>query len=242
MAKITTITNPLTGQPAQVDQLDHTAQEIDNAIQTVEKTTTTSKTVTVNAANLQSYLNSLPRLVTEKLTIKVSGTIDTAITIANFYGSGFIVISGADGFTLNNKIFILDCSAVVELYNIFAYAPASFDGNSNLLDIKRCSKVWVQDCTLTGNGLCEGVDIGLCSYVMLSKVAINSCSIAVLSATSSIVSIFSSTASDFSDNTVGAYTYRGGIIVFGDTGVPDLLGGASNVKSGGAIIKNGAFL
>lgn len=32
MAKITTITNPLTGQPTQVDQLDHTAQEIDDAI------------------------------------------------------------------------------------------------------------------------------------------------------------------------------------------------------------------
>ena len=32
MAKIVTITNPLTGQPAQVDQLDHTAQEIDDAI------------------------------------------------------------------------------------------------------------------------------------------------------------------------------------------------------------------
>lgn len=32
MAKITTITNPLTGQPVQVDQLDHTAQEIDDAI------------------------------------------------------------------------------------------------------------------------------------------------------------------------------------------------------------------
>ena len=32
MAKITTITNPLTGQPVQVDQLDHTAQQIDDAI------------------------------------------------------------------------------------------------------------------------------------------------------------------------------------------------------------------
>ena len=32
MAKITTVTNPLTGQPAQVDQLDHTAQQIDDAI------------------------------------------------------------------------------------------------------------------------------------------------------------------------------------------------------------------
>ena len=32
MAQITTITNPLTGQPAQVDQLEHTAQEIDDAI------------------------------------------------------------------------------------------------------------------------------------------------------------------------------------------------------------------
>ena len=32
MAQIVTITNPLTGQLAQVDQLDHTAQEIDDAI------------------------------------------------------------------------------------------------------------------------------------------------------------------------------------------------------------------
>ena len=32
MAQIVTITNPLTGQPAEVDQLDHTAQEIDAAI------------------------------------------------------------------------------------------------------------------------------------------------------------------------------------------------------------------
>ena len=32
MAQIVTITNPLTGQPVQVDQLDHTAQEIDDAI------------------------------------------------------------------------------------------------------------------------------------------------------------------------------------------------------------------
>lgn len=31
MAQIVTITNPLTGQPAQVDQLDHTSQEIDDA-------------------------------------------------------------------------------------------------------------------------------------------------------------------------------------------------------------------
>lgn len=31
MAKIVTITNPLTGQPTQVDQLDNTAQQIDNA-------------------------------------------------------------------------------------------------------------------------------------------------------------------------------------------------------------------
>ena len=32
MAQIVTITNPLTGQPTQVDQLDHTAQQIDDAI------------------------------------------------------------------------------------------------------------------------------------------------------------------------------------------------------------------
>ena len=40
MAQIVTITNPLTGQPAQVDQLEHTAQQIDDAVaaSTVEST------------------------------------------------------------------------------------------------------------------------------------------------------------------------------------------------------------
>ena len=32
MAQIVTITNPLTGQPVQVDQLEHTAQQIDDGI------------------------------------------------------------------------------------------------------------------------------------------------------------------------------------------------------------------
>ena len=32
MAKIVEVTNPVTGQPAQVDQLDHTAQQIDDAV------------------------------------------------------------------------------------------------------------------------------------------------------------------------------------------------------------------
>ena len=32
MAQIVTITNPLTGQPTQVDQLEHTAQQIDDGI------------------------------------------------------------------------------------------------------------------------------------------------------------------------------------------------------------------
>lgn len=32
MAQIVTITNPLTGQPAQVDQLEHTAQQIDDGV------------------------------------------------------------------------------------------------------------------------------------------------------------------------------------------------------------------
>ncbi len=32
MAQIVTITNPLTGQPVQVDQLEHTAQEIDDGV------------------------------------------------------------------------------------------------------------------------------------------------------------------------------------------------------------------
>ena len=35
MAQIVTITNPLTGQPAQVDQLDHTAQQIDDGLNIV---------------------------------------------------------------------------------------------------------------------------------------------------------------------------------------------------------------
>ena len=81
MAQITTITNPLTGQPAQVDQLDHTAQEIDDAI---------ARALPGGAIDI-ALQNKADKSVAFTVTLTAAGWSDNAQTISNekFVSAGY---------------------------------------------------------------------------------------------------------------------------------------------------------
>ena len=70
-----------------------------SAQQTVEKTGVTSRTVEVAAAELGGYILALPRLLTENLLIKSSGTVGN-LDIGRFYGSGSLTVEAKEGETL----------------------------------------------------------------------------------------------------------------------------------------------
>ena len=81
MAQIVTITNPLTGQPAQVDQLDHTAQEIDDAI---------ARALPGGAIDT-ALQNKADKSVAFTVTLTAAGWSDNAQTIndAKFVSAGY---------------------------------------------------------------------------------------------------------------------------------------------------------
>ena len=56
--------------------------------ETVEKTAISGREVTVAAAELQVYINALPRLRTENLAITVTGDLTQKLVLSGFYGSG----------------------------------------------------------------------------------------------------------------------------------------------------------
>lgn len=95
----------------------------------------------------------------------------------------------------------------------------------------------MENCNFTGNDVCIGIRAHLSSSVTLSKCTFSHFGTAVEASGSSTISVLYSEAEHFFDNVYGAYTYRGGIIMLGGSSVPDLLGGVSNVKSGGPIFK-----
>ena len=58
----------------------------------------TALTINTTMANLQSTLDSLPKLLAQNVTIRVSpGTITTDIVIQRFYGPGSLIIYAVDG-------------------------------------------------------------------------------------------------------------------------------------------------
>lgn len=126
MAQIVTITNPLTGQPAQVDQLDHTAQQIDDAIAralpggdidtllaekepafttlTIDKGGTGANTLKTARANLGiDKIVSCPAGSSISLTLPFS-SIYLIGTSDNVRTGGLIVVYTNDFTTQNNVI------------------------------------------------------------------------------------------------------------------------------------------
>ena len=99
-----------------------------------------SRTVEIELSALQSYLDSLPKLLTDILTIKVSGTWSGTIAIYGFYGSGFLRVVGEEGCSLTGAVRAANCAVVIELHNIMFQAPQAMpEGDFGVVPCK-CSR------------------------------------------------------------------------------------------------------
>lgn len=213
----------------------------------VERTTITSREVTVAASELPAYIASLPRLLTENLYIKVSGTLTEPLMINGFYGSGYIEIAGKDCVFLGTAE-VDDCAVMVLIHNVKFQNNNNPSGTSRstLLSARRCQYLRIADCEFSNVDSAEKIgavasDSGSCLFVINCK--IHGVEVAAHASRSSILSIGFSTISEeeqFYDNVNGAYVWSGGIIRLYN--VPDLLGGNTNAKQGGIIVKSDGTL
>lgn len=201
-----------------------------------------SRSVTIELSALQNYLDSLPRLLTEDLAIKVTGSWTGNITVYGFYGSGRLTISGKDGCTLTGNMTIDRCSAFTDLFDMAFQAPATGLHQGSLLYATINRHLWVESCSFVGNGTCIGVRGYISSSVCVVGCPISDCNTAVQSCANARVVVFNSSAVTYANNAVGADVYRGGIILLGEN-TPDTLGAATNVHRGGIIAKyNGTLI
>lgn len=200
------------------------------------------RTVEIELSALQSYLDSLPKLLTEDLTINVTGSWTGNITVHGFYGSGSLTISGKDGCTLTGNMTINRCSVIMALFAMAFQAPATGLHKNSLLYATVNLHLWMQNCSFVGNGACSGVEGYSSSSICVVDCPISNCSIAVESVANGRAVVFNNSTITYANNTYGASVYRGGIILLGEN-TPDTLGAATNAHNGGIIAKaNGTLI
>ena len=136
MAKIVEVTNPVTGQPVQVDQLDHTAQQIDDAVALAPQLS--------NPNLLDNWYFAYP--VNQR---NVSGTIDAVGYFLDRWKlvSGSVTI-GSNGITLNGTIAqILETAVGTDVtasaLTTEGVVVASYDNNSKTISLTGTGQTFV---------------------------------------------------------------------------------------------------
>lgn len=199
-----------------------------------------TRSISLAASEVQGYLDALPRLLTEGLEIKISGTVPETLTIRNFYGSGGLTITNQSGqtYALTKGMLLDNCDIPI----IVLWATITVDTAQETpycVSISNTKYVYMSNCVLTGNGASRAVTaMGNQSTVLVSCTMKNHniCAFAYRGAVLTI------TGGTFADNTTGAYVYDGGVILLGGT-TPNLLGGTANSHGGGVIVSaNGTVI
>ena len=201
------------------------------------------RTVTVPMEELADYISQLPRLLTENLTINVSGEWTCNILIFGFYGCGTLTIQGEGTAIIHGGIRICSCGCKVMLKNLTVKATEEMAGKpGHLLYCETVVSVWVTGCIMEGKGKVTGIRTIEGALVNVISCSVTGCTYALETTTSSIASFVYTTGAGYANNITGVSAYNGGIAILG-YGIPELLGGSSNRKDGGVIFRqNGTLL
>lgn len=198
----------------------------------------TINSVTLAATEAQGYLDTLPRLLTEDLTIYLSGTVAETLTVQNFYGLGRIRLNVKSGqsCTLSKGLLVKDCEIPVEILDM-TITPDTAKTSQDCIDVEGAKYVRLNMCTITGNGSSIGIDSykgGLALVENCTMTNHKTCAQAERGGRLCISNTSGNGA--YSGNQTGAYVWRGGMIPLCEA-APDLLGGTANIHSGGLIVK-----
>lgn len=127
------------------EAINQNSKDIANNTVNIEtlRTKGSAVTYTVDIADLQATINSLPKLLNYDVTINVNeGIYDGTITIENFFGNGILKIVGSSLIATTRNINRLVCShntlseIIAEGFNFLATSDSSFKANGNTSRIR----------------------------------------------------------------------------------------------------------
>lgn len=201
--------------------------------------------VSLSASELQAYLDTLPRLLTEHYVITLSGTASEEVSVNGFYGCGSLMLQANNlgDCVFKRELRVLNCRLPVQMEKLKWELDETANKYRYCLPCQK-SMVYADGCSFNGcakNG--RGVGAFYNSYAVLADCAFHDLECAVSTSWGGFVGIFGDNPTeDYSNNQVGICHIRGGLVLLGEL-VPDTLGGTYNAKEGmSAIIKGGKFI
>ena len=226
-----------------LDDLDAVLGNIDgfsDVKDKVEAVSIPSDFIGVEAADLQAYIDALPRLRTENLNIQVqAGHVPQTLKLENFYGPGFIwlVGRGPDTSFLDDGLVISNCSIAIRIisFDIRGYSVGTGVSVSN------SNPASLENLVIDGSNFQKAELTGISANISC-MIAASNCTISHFTRavyTGAIVRLINCGGSD---NASGIAVEGGGVVLLSGS-TPELMGGSSNSHWGGMIVrKDGTLL
>lgn len=198
-----------------------------------------TRNVSLSAEELEPYLDSLPKLLTENLVITVAGQDSRTLEINRFAGPGSLTITAAalEDCTFSG-IYIGNCTAQIYLKTLNVQNTAAVSGNPyGLITITESNRVKLDDCSISAanQNAVTGVVIGENSLVNIGNTSMKNLYTGVFAKNNAYVAVKGGSTAVFSGNSRGVQVYNSGVVLLGGN-APNTLGGASNVNNGGLIV------
>lgn len=232
------------------DHLNKIEQGIADVDVMVQANSAGSVSKSLNASELQAYLNSLPRLLTENHVITLNGTHSQAINIKGFYGCGSITLRAetVGDCVLHHWVDVTNCAIPVVLQKIKWQEPAEILGSGQSYVTVSSAQVFLDSCVLIGSKDSGDQHPGGASTQRFGTLYAADCVFKTLSFCAQtflgghIELLTLQEGTLFEDNYAGVSVYYGGIILL--TGkTPDTPGSTWNNKNGGLLVgANGKVL
>lgn len=201
--------------------------------------------VSISAAELQDYINSLPRLLTEHHVITLRGTNSNIVSVKDFYGCGSLTLRAdkVGDCVFTKDVIVGNCSIPVIMEGLKWELDGTASPETYCISC-RDSTIYANICSFNGHAKTgRGVVSWGNSSAVLAGCALHNLEIAVEASWGGRIGVYGEDPkTECSGNAIGIYLRQGGLVLLGDL-VPDLLGGTYNERNGmNAIIKGGKFV
>ena len=201
--------------------------------------------VTVPASELQTYLDALPRLLTEHHVITLRGTNSNIVSVKDFYGCGSLTLRAdkVGDCVFTKDVIVGNCSIPVIMEGLKWELDGTASPETYCISC-RDSTIYANICSFNGHAKTgRGVVSWGNSSAVLAGCALHNLEIAVEASWGGRIGVYGEDPkTECSGNTFGIYLRQGGLVLLGDL-VPDLLGGTYNERNRmNAIIKGGKFV
>lgn len=198
-------------------------------------TTSPTRQVTIAAEDLQTYIDSLPRLLTGIILITVSGTVTEQLQLYNFYGNGGIQITATNrgGCIFQKGVSVISQISVSFTNCTFSNEDAETASSYDISTVYG-GRILCIDCDFIGNGVNTAFNVSYHGLIhVYSGCTVCNYRIVAVASYGGFIE-FEALAANTTGNGVGAYVWHGGTIMIMES-ADQFLGGSRNNCQGGLI-------